>query len=81
MLFEPVPGTAIPVPPHRHWLATVGSVGQPRDGNRAAAFAMLDTEAAQITFHRLPYDVGAMVALARRKGVPRDAVQRLETAR
>jgi diadenosine tetraphosphatase ApaH/serine/threonine PP2A family protein phosphatase len=81
MLFEPVPGKAIPVPQHRRWLATVGSVGQPRDGNRAAAFAMLDTQAAQITFHRVPYDVGAMVALARRKGLPQEAVQRLERAR
>ena len=81
MLFEPMPGKAIPVPQHRRWVATVGSVGQPRDGNPAAAFALLDTRAAQITFHRLPYDVGAMVALARRKGVPQDAVQRLERAR
>ena len=81
MLFEPVPGKAIPVPQHRRWVATVGSVGQPRDGNPAAAFALLDTRAAQITFHRLPYDVGAMVAMARRKGVPQDAVQRLERAR
>ncbi len=81
MLFEPVPGKAIPVPQHRRWLATVGSVGQPRDGNRAAAFALLDTQAAQITFHRVPYDVGAMVALARRKGLPEEAVQRLEKAR
>jgi hypothetical protein len=42
---------------------------------------MLDTQAAQMTFHRVPYDVGAMVALARRKGLPQDAVQRLERAR
>jgi len=29
MLFTPQPGVAVPVPPHRQWLATVGSVGQP----------------------------------------------------
>jgi diadenosine tetraphosphatase ApaH/serine/threonine PP2A family protein phosphatase len=54
MLFEPVPGKAIPVPRHRRWLATVGSVGQPRDGDPASAFALLDTESEQITFHRVP---------------------------
>jgi len=81
MLFEPVPGKTIPVPRHRRWLATVGSVGQPRDGNPAAAFALLDTDAAQLTFHRVAYDVGATVALARRAGAPADVIRRLETAR
>ena len=81
MLFEPTPGKAIPVPQHRCWLATVGSVGQPRDGNPDAAFAMLDTQAAQITFHRVPYDVGVVLALARRKGLPPEAIRRLDTAR
>ena len=81
MLFEPRPGKSIPVPGHRRWLATVGSVGQPRDGDPAAAFALLDIEAEQITFHRVPYDVGPMVALARRQGVPAEAVRRLEIAR
>jgi diadenosine tetraphosphatase ApaH/serine/threonine PP2A family protein phosphatase len=81
MLFEPAPGKTIPVPAHRRWLATVGSAGQPRDGNPAAAFALLDTDAAQLTFHRVPYDVGAMVALARRAGAPADAIRRLENAR
>lgn len=81
MLFEPVPGKPIPVPTHRRWIATVGSVGQPRDGNADAAFALLDTGAAEVTFHRIPYDVGAMVGLARRQGLPEDAVRRLERAR
>ena len=31
--FRPFPGTAIPAPSHRRWVAIVGSVGQPRDGN------------------------------------------------
>jgi len=81
MLFEPTPGKSIPVPRHRRWLATVGSVGQPRDGNPAAAFALLDTDVGQIAFHRVPYDVATMVSLARRQGVPADAVKRLESAR
>lgn len=81
MLFEPLPGRTVPVPRHRRWLATVGSVGQPRDGDPAAAFALLDTAAEQIVFHRVPYDVAPMLALARRHGVPAEALRRLETAR
>lgn len=81
MLFEPTPGVAIPVPAHRHWLATVGSVGQPRDGNRAAAFALLDTDRAQLSFFRVRYDVGAVAALARRKGLPENLIKRLQEGR
>jgi diadenosine tetraphosphatase ApaH/serine/threonine PP2A family protein phosphatase len=81
MLFEPTPGVAIPVPAHRRWLATVGSVGQPRDGNHAAAFALLDTDSAQLSFFRIRYDVGAVVALARRNGLPDDIIKRLQDGR
>ncbi len=81
MLFEPTPGIPIPVPRHRQWIATVGSAGQPRDGNPAAAFALLDTDKAQLTFYRVPYDVGAVIAQAKRKGMPEEAINRLESAR
>jgi Calcineurin-like phosphoesterase superfamily domain len=78
MLFEPTPGVVIPVPRHRHWLATVGSVGQPRDGNRAAAFAILDTDRNELVFYRIPYDVSAVLSQMRRKGMDADLIQRLE---
>ena len=54
-----VPTTDVPVQllGGRRWLAVVGSVGQPRDGNPAAAFAMLDTASREITYCRVPYDV------------------------
>ena len=34
-----------------------GSVGQPRDGDWRAAFALFDTEAQVIHFHRTPYNL------------------------
>ncbi len=34
-----------------------GSIGQPRDGDWRAAFAMYDSEAAIVTFCRVPYNV------------------------
>jgi diadenosine tetraphosphatase ApaH/serine/threonine PP2A family protein phosphatase len=39
------------------YLINPGSVGQPRDGDPRAAFALYDTEAATVTFHRVPYDI------------------------
>ena len=39
------------------YLINPGSVGQPRDGDWRAAFAMYDTVANAITFHRVPYDL------------------------
>jgi diadenosine tetraphosphatase ApaH/serine/threonine PP2A family protein phosphatase len=76
--FRPVPGVAIPVPPHRRWLAVAGSAGQPRDGNPAASYAMLDVEGATLTFHRVPYDRAAAAAKVRAAGLPEALALRLE---
>ena len=71
MLFTPQPGVAVPVPKHRQWLGTIGSVGQPRDGNPQAMYAVLDTDRAQLTFHRVPYDHAAAAAAIRTCGPAR----------
>ena len=39
------------------YLLNPGSIGQPRDGDPRAAFASYDTDAAVVTFHRIPYDI------------------------
>jgi diadenosine tetraphosphatase ApaH/serine/threonine PP2A family protein phosphatase len=76
--FRPVPGVPIPVAPRRRWLAIVGSAGQPRDGNTAASYAILDGERATLTFHRVPYDWQAAAAKVRRAGLPQRLAHRLE---
>lgn len=76
--FRPVPGVAIPVPPRRRWLAVVGSTGQPRDGNTAGCYAMLDTDRATLTFFRVPYDLRAAAAKIRAAGLPETLARRLE---
>jgi diadenosine tetraphosphatase ApaH/serine/threonine PP2A family protein phosphatase len=81
MKFTPQAGVAVPVPKHRQWLSTVGSVGQPRDGNPQAMYAVLDTERQQLTFHRVPYDHFAAAAAIRRAGLPAFFAQRLEDGR
>ena len=78
MMFVPQAGVAIPVPHHRQWLATVGSVGQPRDGKPLAMYALLDTERERLTFHRVAYDHPGAAAAIRRAGLPDYFAARLE---
>ncbi|MDO8249233.1 MAG: metallophosphoesterase family protein [Rhodoferax sp.] len=81
MKFLPTPGVAVPVPRHRHWLATIGSVGQPRDGNPKAMYALFDTDKLQLTFHRVSYDHHAAAGAIRRAGLPAFFADRLEQGR
>ena len=81
MKFTPQPGVAVPVPSHRQWLATVGSVGQPRDGKPAAMYALMDTERWQLSFHRVPYDHVAAAWAIRAAGLPGFFADRLEKGR
>jgi diadenosine tetraphosphatase ApaH/serine/threonine PP2A family protein phosphatase len=65
----------------RQWLAVLGSVGQPRDGDPAASFAMFDTRSGQITFCRVPYDVEAAAMRIRENGLPYWLADRLRLGR
>lgn len=47
-----------------------GSVGQPKDGDPRAAFAVLDLDARTVTFHRLMYDVQSTVSKLAAGGYP-----------
>jgi diadenosine tetraphosphatase ApaH/serine/threonine PP2A family protein phosphatase len=75
--FKPVADESIPVPPHRQWLAIPGSVGQPRDNNPAACYAVFDAGQAELTFHRVAYDHEAAAAKVRAAGLPQSLVDRL----
>jgi diadenosine tetraphosphatase ApaH/serine/threonine PP2A family protein phosphatase len=74
-----IPTTDVPVQllGGRRWLAVLGSVGQPRDGDPAASFAMLDTTSREITYCRVPYDVGAAAERIRANGLPHWLADRL----
>ena len=81
MPFDPTPGVAIPLPAHREWLGTVGSVGQPRDGDARAMYALHDTDAERLTFVRVPYDHAAAADAIRRAGLPEQNAERLALGR
>ncbi|WP_050423577.1 metallophosphoesterase family protein [Bradyrhizobium tropiciagri] len=68
--FVPTSGVAVQLLTGRRWLAVLGSVGQPRDGDPAASFAMFDTVSREITYHRVPYDVATAAARIKAGGLP-----------
>jgi hypothetical protein len=45
-------------------------VGQPRDGDPEAAYAILDPRAGAISWHRIPYDVAGVQEAMRAAGLP-----------
>lgn len=81
MAFKPTAGIPIPTPKHRQWIATIGSVGQPRDGNPRAMYALFDSTAEKLTFHRVAYDHRAAARAVREAGLPEFFAQRLETGK
>ncbi|GAP38885.1 metallophosphoesterase family protein [Piscinibacter sakaiensis] len=81
MAFEPSPGAVVPVPPHRHWVATIGSVGQPRDGRTSAAWALLDLARGQLQFRRVVYDHVAAARAVEAAGLPQAWGRRLLAGR
>jgi predicted phosphodiesterase len=50
---------ALQLKPDGRYMINPGSVGQPRDGDWRAAFALFDTEAQVVHFHRAPYNLKA----------------------
>jgi len=76
--FRPAAGTPIPARSHRRWVAIVGSVGQPRDRDPAAAYTLFDLERQEITFCRVVYDAMAAADRIRQCGLPASLAYRVE---
>lgn len=47
-----------------------GSVGQPRDGDERAAYAVLNTAAAEVEFRRVGYDINRVISRVEECGLP-----------
>ena len=58
-------------------LINPGSVGQPRDGDPRAAYAVLDTSSGTVTFHRSSYPVANAQRRIRDRGLPEMFAERL----
>jgi diadenosine tetraphosphatase ApaH/serine/threonine PP2A family protein phosphatase len=71
----------LPIPPGTRHLINPGSVGQPRDNDWRAAFAIYDTEASEIIYHRVPYDLTAAQGRILMAGLPERLAARLREGR
>lgn len=58
-----------------------GSVGQPRDGDPRAAYAVLDLDDLSVTEHRVEYDIECVEDAVERVGLPARIGNRLEEGR
>jgi diadenosine tetraphosphatase ApaH/serine/threonine PP2A family protein phosphatase len=58
-----------------------GSVGQPRDGDPDAAYAVVDLDAGTVDERRVSYDVDRVAAAVREAGLPRRLGERLYEGR
>jgi diadenosine tetraphosphatase ApaH/serine/threonine PP2A family protein phosphatase len=75
--FVPVPGAAVTLLPQRRWLAVLGAVGQPRDHNPDACYALLDDEGNTLTYVRVRYDAAAAAEKILDAGLPPSLAARL----
>lgn len=63
------------------YVVNPGSVGQPRDGDPRAAFAIYDTEGPTLTLRRVPYAVDAAQRRILGAGLPASLANRLAVGR
>lgn len=59
------------------YLVNPGSIGQPRDGDQRAAFALYDADAGEMTLHRVPYDIAGAQKKILAAGLPERLAARL----
>jgi len=63
----------------RHgWVVNPGSVGQPRDGNPTAAYAIVDLDGPIVELHRTEYPIGEVKQAHDDAGLPEKSAKRLK---
>jgi predicted phosphodiesterase len=65
------------IPQETRVIVNVGSVGQSRDGDNRATYAVYDTESRNLTIYKIPYSVETVVGQMQRAGFEDKAWQRL----
>ena len=75
---QPFPdGGSYLVPPSARVILNPGSVGQPRDGNPGASYAIFDTARGSFEVRRVPYDIASTQAAILEAGLPQVLAARL----
>jgi diadenosine tetraphosphatase ApaH/serine/threonine PP2A family protein phosphatase len=73
----PAPEAPVPLEAGRRYLINVGSVGQPRDGDPRAAYAIWDQDERSVTIRRVVYDHRRAAARILAAGLPSLLAERL----
>lgn len=73
--------TIISLEPKKRYLLNPGSIGQPRDGDARAAFAIADIGKRKVEFWRTPYDISAVQDRMEQAGAPEALILRLAFGR
>ena len=74
-------GQIIQLRPTSRYIVNPGSVGQPRDADPRAAYALWDTAAATVRFERINYDIDETQRQMREAGLPALLAERLSHGR
>jgi len=80
-LFRLADGERVDLDPNMRIVLNPGSVGQPRDGDPRASYAVYDSEGMTITLHRVEYAIEATQKLMAEEGLPRWLIERLSNGR
>jgi diadenosine tetraphosphatase ApaH/serine/threonine PP2A family protein phosphatase len=72
---------ALPLEDRGRYLINPGSIGQPRDGDWRAAFAIFDSEQRAVEYFRVSYNLPRTQDKMRKAGLPLLLIQRLEHGR
>lgn len=67
---QPSPNSRLVLQPQHQYLAIPGAVGQPRDANNAACYALYDDATRELCYFRVPYDHGAAARRVIGAGLP-----------
>ncbi len=76
--YVPGSGHVLALKPGERYIINPGSVGQPRDQNPRAAYAILDTAAHTVQFHRVEYDIEQTQEQMREAHLPQALIRRLQ---
>lgn len=78
---ELIESESIEARPDCRYIINVGSVGQPRDGNKHACYLEADTETNCFTFRRVPYDLQLAQEKMRKAQLPEFLITRLASGK
>jgi diadenosine tetraphosphatase ApaH/serine/threonine PP2A family protein phosphatase len=76
-----IPAESVTIEPSAKYFINIGSVGQPRDGDPRACYAIYDQENKVVVFRRVEYEIAITQAKIIEAGLPEMLAERLAEGR